>query len=361
LIGDHWQRMHEQHSTGFAPSGWLNGLITAAEPRAGEPAVRRLLRGIAVIVAPGLAAAALRLRHASPPQVATGEEPAWLDEPPAVTASPDVLLLRDAYGLRFGLLAQLTTDDGPARTYLLDIDLCYGFDRVVRCGYHPDIPAATAAWRTVVGSSADHAEPEPLPDGLLPHLLTGSVFDGPFATSPTGEDFRELFRADRVAHEIFDALERAGHRVTWPKDAAEQARDLADTLTGQFRTWAADHDVDLPTAETPDDDVVRWLLGDWVSPGLTEQLALACSPHRIAAFTAYLNDDWQPGDRDRALTVLPPWARYCLERSDVTGPAAEHTLGWARRAAHDPQAVGSDHGDNLGQPVDETTVTEPEH
>jgi hypothetical protein len=78
-------------------------------------------------------------------------------------------------------------------------------------------------------------------------------------------------------------------------------------------------------------------------------------------FTAYLNDDWQPADRDRALAVLPPWARYCLERSGITGPAAEHTLTWAQRAVHDPQAVGSDHGDNPGQPVDETTATEPDH
>jgi hypothetical protein len=286
LIGDHWRRLHEQHSTGFAPSGWLEALLTAAQPRATQPAVRRLLRGIAVVASPGLAAEALRVLHDSRSPAATGEAPAWLDAPPTVTASPDVLLLRDTYGLRFGMLTQVTTDDAPARTYLFDIDLCHGFDRVVRCGYHPDIPAATTAWRSAVGTSADHATPGPLPDGLLPHLMTGSVFDGPLATSPTGDGFRELFRADRIAHEIFDALERAGHQVVWPKDAAEQARVLADTLTDQFRTWAAAHDVDLPPAEPADDDIVRWALGDWVSPGLTEQLALACSPHRIAAFTA---------------------------------------------------------------------------
>jgi len=360
LIGDHWRHMTEQHFTGFAPSGWLEGLLTAAAPRAGEPAVRHLLRGIAVITTPGPAAVALGLLRGSRSSVAATDGPAWLDSPPTSTVSPDVLLLRDAYGLRFGLLAQVTTDGGPPRIYLFDIDLCHGFERVVGCGYRRDLAAATADWRSTVGTSADRAEPESLPDGLLAHLLTGSVFDGPLAASPTGEGFHELFRADRIAHEIIDALDRAGHRVVWPQDAAERARDLADALTDQFRTWATTHDVDLPPTETPDDDIVRWLLGDWVSPGLTEHLALACSPHRIAAFTAYLNDDWQPDHRDRVLAVLTPWVRYCLERSDITGDTAEHALVWARRAADDPEAVGSDHGDNPGRPVNETTATETE-
>jgi len=354
LIGDHWRRMTDQHSTGFAPSSWLEGLLTAAAARAGEPAVRRLLRGIAVTAPPGPAGTASALLSRS----SVAGEPAWLDSPPTSSVSPDVLLLRDVYGLRFGVLAQVTTDGGPSRNYLFDVDLCHGFARMVGCGYHPDLQTAAARWRATVGTSADRAEPEPLPDGLLANLLDGSAFDGPFATSPTGEAFRELFRADRIAHDTFDALERTGHQTGWPQETPEAARDLADALTDQFRTWATARDVDLPSVETPDDEIVRWLLGDWVSPGLTEDLALACSPHRIAAFTAYLNDDWDPDQRDRALAVLTPWVRFCLERSGITGTAAEHVLAWARRAADDPQTVGADHGDNPGRAVDETTATE---
>jgi hypothetical protein len=86
---------------------------------------------------------------------------------------------------------------------------------------------------------------------------------------------------------------------------------------------------------------------------------LACSPHRVAAFTAYLEDDWMPEYRTRALALLEPWARYCLQHTNITGEAADHTLDWARRARHEPALVGGDLGNHLNRPMDETAVTGP--
>jgi len=310
-----------------------------------------------VTAPPGLAGVAFDLLGKAGTDSVDGEEPAWLSVPPTVTASPDVQLLRDVYGLRFGLLAQVTGPDTQPRTYLFDMDLCHGFYQVLASGYHPDATAAAAAWRALVGQLRG-VEPVAAPADLLPHLLPGGgLIDGIFGQPLTDSHFHELFRGDRVVSAIADALDDAGRPITRPSADPEQATDLARSLADRFRTWAAHHDVDLPPAGGPNEDVVVWMLHDWVTPGTTEQLCLACSPHRIAAFTAYLNDDWQPHDRSRALAVLEPWARYCLERSGVTGVPAEHTLAWAARAAREPEAVGADLGNDLNRPLDETTVT----
>lgn len=359
LLGRHWQHLYEVHDTGLAADEWLEGLLEVADSRAGEPTVRRLLFGIAVIATPGLAGLALEsLRRAS---AGAGDgEPAWLAVAPAVSASPEVLQLRDAYGLRFGVLAQVTGPGGQPRTYLYDIDLCHGFCQILDSGYHPDTATAAAAWRDLVGASGAGAEPQPAPDDLLPRILPGSgLIDRLFGQPLTADQFTELYRGDRIVSAVADALEAAGGPIAWPAHDPQQAGDLAATLSERFTAWAADKGVALPPSEGPDDDVVTWLLHDWVSPGTTEELALACSPHRIAAFTAYLNDDWQPEQRSRALQALHPWARFCLEHRSVTGQAAEEVLAWAERAAREPDAVGADLGNFLNRPIDETTVTGP--
>jgi hypothetical protein len=269
-------------------------------------------------------------------------------------------MLRDAYGLRFGLLARVTGPSAQPRTYLFDVDLCHGFHQVLDSGYYPDTATATAAWRGLVGPSAAAAEPEPATDDLLPHVLPGAgLIDGLFGQPLSDSHFTELYRGDRIVSAITDALEAAGRPVTWPAHDPQQATDLAASLSEHFKAWAADNHVDLPPSAGPDDDVVTWLLHDWVNPGMSEALALACSPHRIAAFTAYLVDDWRDDQQARALAVLQPWVRFCLEHTALTGQAAEDILAWAERAAREPAAVGADLGNNLNRPIDETTVTGP--
>lgn len=359
LLGRHWRGLYEVHDAGLAEIEWLEGLIDAAKGRAGEPGVRRLLYGIALIATPGLADLALDvLRHA--PTGSDEQEPAWLGDPPALTASSDILILRDAYGLRFGLLARVTGPSAQPRTYLFDVDLCHGFYAVLDSGYHPDTGAATAAWRGLVGSSAASAEPEPATDDVLPYVLPGAgLIDGLFGQPLSERHFTELYRGDRIVFAIVDALEAAGRPVTWPDHDTRQADDLAASLAERFTAWAAHNHVDLPPAAGPDDDVVASLVHDWVNPGMSEALALACSPHRIAAFTAYLNDDWWEDQRARALEVLQPWVRFCLEHTGRTGQPAEEVLAWADRAAREPAAVGAGLGNHLNRPIDETTVTGP--
>jgi hypothetical protein len=359
LLGRHWRWLYEVKKTWLRTDEWLEGLLDVAKTRARELAVRRLLYGIALIATPGLADLALDLlRHT--PTGSPDAEPAWLAVPPTVTASHDVLLLRDAYGLRFGVLAQVTGPGGHPRTYLYDVDLCHGFGQVLGSGYYPDTAAATSAWRDLVGASAATAEPGPASDDLLPHVLPGGgLIDGMFGRPLTAGHFAELYRGDRIVFAIADALEAAVRPVTWSNDDPQQATDLATALTERFKAWAVSSEVALPPSNGPDDDVVTWLLHDWVSPGMSEELALTCSPHRIAAFTAYLNDDWLDDQLTQALQVLHPWALFCLEHTGVSGRAREDTLAWAQRAAQEPAAVGGDLGNYLNRPIDETTVTGP--
>lgn len=359
LLGRHWQRLYEVHDTGLRPDEWLEELLDVAKPRITEPAVRRLLYGLALTATPGPAGFATDLlRHGSAgPRDA---DPAWLAVPPTVTAAPEVLLLRDAYGLRFGVLAQVTGPGGQPRTYLYDVDLCHGFYQVLDSGYHPDTVTAAAAWRDLVGASAAGAEPGPAPDDLLPHVLPGGgLLDGLFGQPLTASHFTELYRGDRIVFAISDALEAAGRPITWPHGDPQQAADLAAALTDRFKAWAADKDVALPPSTGPDDDIVSWLLHDWVSPGMTEDLALACSPHRIATFTAYVNDDWRDEQRTQALRVLHPWVSFCLEHDPLGGPAEAEALAWAERASREPDEVGADLGNDLNRPIDETTLTGP--
>jgi hypothetical protein len=357
LLGQHWRKVFDEQSSGFCAQEWLMTLVVTSRGRAEEPAVRRLLYGIGVIAVPGLAELALDLLRET---AADGEEPAWLQLPPTVTASPDLLMLRDAYGLRFGLLAPVTGPGGQTRTYLFDVDLCYGSYQVLTSGYHPDTATAVAAWRDLVGVSAADREPGPAPADLLPHVLpAGGLLDGVLGRPLSDNHFTELYRGDRIVFAIADALEEAGLPIRWQTGAGENADERADALGEQFRTWADAAGVDLPEADRPDDDVVAWLLQDWVAPDLPDELDARCSPHRIARFTAYLMNNWHDEHRSRALPLLEPWARFCAERTGLTGPAAERTLTWARRAAQEPAQVGGDLGNHLNRPIDETTVTGP--
>ncbi len=83
---------------------------------------------------------------------------------------------------------------------------------------------------------------------------------------------------------------------------------------------------------------------------------MACSPHRVAAFVAYLTDDWAPEALGQALAVLPAWVAYCLERSGITGEAADAALALAQSAVADPQAVAGEHARTMDLPYDETTL-----
>jgi hypothetical protein len=268
--------------------------------------------------------------------------------------------VRDTFGLRFALLAELTGPAGRSRTYLFDVDLCHGFYQVLDSGYHADVTTAAAAWRTMVGASADGAEPQPAPDDLLPDVLPGGgVLDGLFGKPLSDSGFTELYRADGVVAAVTDALAAVGRPVRWRPCDVAQAGDLATDLVQRFRKWADLAGLELPPSHGPDDDPVGWLVHDWVQPRMGEGLALACSPHRIAAFTAYLIDDWLPEQRAGVLELLYPWATFCLECSGVTGPAADLVLTWAERAAREPDVVGADLGNNLNRRLDETTLTGP--
>jgi hypothetical protein len=351
LLGGHWRRWFDEHDLGLALAEWLESLIEAATAHAGDPAVRRLLHGIAAVATPGLADSAVQvLRRAAPP----ADEPGWLPDTYQTVASPDILLLRDGYGLRFGLLIEITGPNRPTRTYLMDVDLCHNFDEVLACGYYPDVQTAATAWRALAGPSAEGSAPQPASPELLPVVLPGGgVLDQFFGRPLTASQFTECYRADRIVHAAAEAQEAAGRPIVWPRESSQEHTARAAGIATEFRTWAETTGVDLPPGE-----LVEWMLDDWIR-ALPGDLPLSCSPHRIAAFTAYLVDDWVDDHREAALALLEPWARYCIERTDLAAPLAEHALTWARRAAQEPEQVGGDLGNDLNRPICETTVQSP--
>lgn len=368
LLGRIWWRMHEEHETGFHHLNWLEELIDAAKPRAGEPAVRRLLYGIAAIATPDLAEAAADLLPATVDAAddATTDDqvPGWLAVPPSLTVSPDLLLLRDGFGLRFGLLAQVTGPGAQPRTYLIDVDVCHGFEHVLAAGYHADVDTAAAAWRDLVGDSATDSEATAAPEHLLPGILPSDDPIGGFLLGPqTRNQYAELFRCGRIITEIVTARHEAGRPLTAPPKAnSTQRAERANALAAQFRDWARETGTDLPPATSDDDDndVVVWLVDDWIMTGQAPELSLTCSPHRIGAFTAYLLDDWLPEPRAQALALLPALASFCLDRTGLTGPAADQVLDRARLAADDPERAAGDLGSSLNRPIDETTLVSPD-
>jgi hypothetical protein len=113
---------------------------------------------------PQLNACAPSFGHPHPP----ADEPGWLPDTFQTVASPDILLLRDGYGLRFGLLIEMTGPNRPTRTYLMDVDLCHNFDQVLACGYYPDVQTAATAWRAWPVPARRAARPHRHPPSYSP-------------------------------------------------------------------------------------------------------------------------------------------------------------------------------------------------
>jgi hypothetical protein len=346
LLGRHWATAFKEHNRGLSLDQWLEALIDAAGTQAGRPGVGHLLHAVAAIASPGLAAAAHRVLKAT----ALPAEPAWLPNTSKTVAGPGIMVMTDAYGLRFGVLIEMTGPGRPARTYLFDIDRCHGFTAVLTSGYHPDPAAAAQSWRALVGPSADGVHPEPATSALLGTILPGGgVLDDLTMHPLTPEQFTECYRSERIVHAVSDALQRDHRPISWPHETFQETNARAEPVVREFESWLSTKG----HAQPDDAELVQSFLETWLV-GLPDPMGFGCSPHRIAAFTAYLNDDWIEEYRNGALTLLEPWVEYCIER---TGRLPDHlaqlSLAIARHAVHSPNAVGGDLGNRLNQPIRE--------
>lgn len=350
LIGEEWGRRLGLEREGFHRGEWLEALVAAAGRRIAEPAVRRLLHGVALMGGPAAGRPARDLLAAA----STGDDAPWLAEAPVRQVAPEPLVLRDRYGLRFGLLVQVAGATGAPRTYLIDVDRCSGMAATPHAGYHPDVESATLAWRGFVGESARDVVAGPAPADLLGEVLpeTGTV--GMFFIEPcTPGQWREMFRQGGVVDALVEARQRAGLP---PCEAVP--RRVTDTivtdLLRRFRTWAAAHHVQLPAADDEGCGVAD-LVDIWVHPGMGPETAVACSPHRIVEFTGYVLDDRLPQYRDELLGMLPAWVAFLRDQQGTAPGAAAVLDAWAERAGRESAAVAA-LGGTVNLPVDETSL-----
>jgi hypothetical protein len=372
LVADRLVAMRDEEFPDWDVSDWLAVVAAAADDDEGA-ASWFLLHGLAAICPPDLATGILRAIDGRAPD--GSPSPSWLPLTPQLTIDPAVRVLSDVYGLRSAVLVAGRRPDGPARTYLLDVDLCPGYPTIVGSGWYPDEDTALTAWARGVGPSACASDaghgavllaqvtgaalgPGAVQDGssaavdVLGELLP--LHEDPLDVLLGEDDPREravaLLRDRRIIADVTAALAAAGadpaDHTAGDLDRAEQ---WAARETPGFRTWCNAHGV----RQTPA-DVVEELLTEWAAYS-PPRLVWACSPHRVVSFAAQLSEEW--GDRDRlriAWSLVQPWAEYCIERSGLPEHLAAPVRDAARAVTRTPGRIAAGAVDTWKTATDET-------
>ena len=315
---------------------WFAELVRAAAARV-EPggdtdvlaAVHRLLYGLASIGSPALSSSAITpLRRAAK---ALGERiPDWLRGVPQVSATGEVVRMRDAYGARYAVIAGFEhRGHRDPSVFLFDIDAS-GFVEVVGGGVHDDVEQAAQAWRTAVGDAGEGAVVEPVErsEDLMP-LVHADVGDEMSLREPSRSTLDNWFRANRRIHDLAPAL---GRRGTPLPVAHSLYRDLDPTLmTGEFATWYAERH-----GGEPDPEVAEALAAEWMEGTLPESW-FAAPPERVR-FQYNLIGDWIPEDpvTRGVLAMMPEWVRWLGERAGLDERFHERALAVARAGVTQP-------------------------
>lgn len=381
LVADRLVAMRDEQPSDWEVVDWLEAVAAAAIDDHGE-ASWFLLHGLAAICPPGPAAA---IRHAIDERRKTAPtsptSPTWLPLTPQLTVEAAVEVFTDAYGLRSAVLVPARRPGGPARTYLLDVDLCPGYPSIVRSGWYPDPDTAVTAWAHAVGPSA-------AADGsgrLLLARVTGTAL-GPAAARASsaavdvlgellplledpddvllGEDDPHeravaLLRDRRIINDLTTALTAFGAD---PADRTpgdyERAAQWAEQEAPRFRTWRETHAT--PAGRQAPTDLVEDLLTEWAAY-TPPRLFHACSPHRVVSFAAQLAEEWADRGRLRiAWSLVAPWAEYCIERSGLPEHLAIPVRDAAQTLTRAPEQTAARAVDTWKTPTDETHPFDPD-
>ena len=145
-----------QSGFGLRFEWWFGELLDAAVERVeqgddpGRQGVVWLLHGLAAQRGE-LPAALLRRTRKAVRNRPVGRLPGWLDGAPRIAATGEVRRLRDAYGTRFGVIAEyVAPGDARSSWYLFDIDAS-GFVVLADAGVYDDAEQAAEAWRITRG------------------------------------------------------------------------------------------------------------------------------------------------------------------------------------------------------------------
>jgi hypothetical protein len=294
---------------------WFDEVVTAAArqaPRRGS-ALWRLLGGLGSIcpapTLPSVLAAASR---------AGSTDADWVVTAHHVRATGDVWWLRDVYGTRFGVIASFVRADGPRPMYFLfDIDASCSVV-LVGCDLFGGLGEAVAAWRSLVGDSADGVLPRTVSSADDLVCLVQCELD---TRAPEGIEsratLRDWYRATRRFQDLADTVLGLGMPLPPP-------RFLHDVdpgpMAAEFVGWWFERH-----GELLDPTVVSALAEEWMA-GVLPGTWHSVSPDRVE-FKRQLIDDWIPDDPTTVAVkaLLPDWVRW---HGEVTG-LPDHLIGRA--------------------------------
>ena len=299
----------------------------------------RLLHGLASIGSPALRSIAMRAaddaRKALGPQQVAGE-PDWLRLCPDAAVIGGLWVMHDDYGTRFAVLAECGYPRGvDPSVFLFDIDAC-GFIALASAGVFDSADEAAAAWREGKRSATDGAQPEPVTGYDQLACLVYCDIGGEFFHGNEPRSFADnVFRANRRTHDIAVALERQGQR--WPEQRNLYQDVATEPAVKAFSAWYA-----LRHQTQPPEEAIQWLAGDWLE-GMLPGSEHAVSPHRVAHFLRYMDDDWLPDEPATiaARALLPDWVRWNGEEAGIRGELIERSVAVAIEGSGDPDECPS--------------------
>jgi hypothetical protein len=376
LVADRLLAMRDDESRGWEATGWVTDWLTVVAAEAvdhAEAGSWLLLHGLAAICPPDLAA--LMLQSIEARAATAPPSPSWLPLTPQLAIDPAARVFADAYGLRSAVLIGGRRPDRPARTYLLDVDLCPGHPTIVGSGWYADQDTALAAWASAVGPSA--GAPVGGPGPVLLAQASGAALGAGAVkgrTSAAVEALGELLPLEQDPLDVLlgedDPRERAvgllrDQRIIADLTAALAAAgaDLADRTAGDlergqqwaaqeapgFRAWCSTRAVQQAPA-----DVVEEMLAEWAAY-TPPRLVWACSPHRVVSFAAQLSQEWADRNRLRiAWSLVEPWAEYCLDRCGLPEHLAAPVRDAARAVTGTPGRIAAHAVDTWKTATNET-------
>jgi len=252
------------------------------------------------------------------------------------TVTSPILWVRDGYSSRFGVAAEVTTNDGPGRWYLWDIDACGHDVFTVHSDYYPTSQQALADWRAGVGEvAAGTAAFTPVDDvALLAELLPREQG----MMRPGGENaaqFAEYHRSKRLAEAVMAAIEASDQS---PAAAREAGLD-APTAANRFTAWLRAQRSEQPLPADLD-DIVTELASSWQIAG-PNALYSACSPHRVALVADHMRGYYEDDFAADLIALLPDWTRWLAELNNTTPELAERCRPYAHGQPH-PGIRGAD-------------------
>lgn len=329
LIGQEVYRAIHEERSGLRFTEWAVELAAAAAARVRDAEDLGgewwLLHGIAGMAPPGLRSVARYhinslmktvRRHPRFPA-----QPSWLGLLHLIKLTGQIWLMRNAYGTRFAVIAGYAYPHGKdPSVFLIDIDAC-GLVETVHAGAFDDVTQAAAAWRALVGDTADGVEPVEVRTGEQLGCLVYCEIGGDMVL---GEEPRDLadnwFRLSRSAHDIMHLMRKREWKSSMPESLYH---DLdTEPMVTEFTTWYTDRH-----GTAPDPEAVEALAEEWLE-GKVPETRYLISPHRSRHHLELIDDVWIPDDpvTMTVKSLLVDWTRWLGERSGLPADLIDRAI-----------------------------------